>query len=362
MVSGDQQTGDQSEGAMTLESAHHAPPLVDVHTHFLPDFYVTAARAAGLEFPNGMPGWPSWSAEEHLRLMDQGGIGSAMLSLCTPGTHFGDDRAARQLTREVNQFGADLRRKHPARFGQFASLPLPDVEGALAEVAYAFDELGADGVIVDTNSRGRYLGDALFEPLWAELDRRQAIVFVHPTSPPHAEAVALGRPVPVLEFIFDSARAAADLVFSGTAARYPRISWVFTHGGGVLPLLASRIEQSRSFISGLGERSGVTVREQLSRFWYEMGGTPFPDQLPALLRAFGLDRLLYGGDYCWSPVHVVSAQIQSIDAAAGPDERETWRELTARNARRLLQRAASTSGGSRDNSTATKIPAATVTC
>jgi predicted TIM-barrel fold metal-dependent hydrolase len=335
---------------MTLESASHAQPLVDVHAHFLPEFYVTAARAAGHELPNGMPGWPNWSAQEHLRLMDQVGIGRAMLSLCTPGTHFGDDRAARQLTREVNEFGADVRRKHPARFGQFASLPLPDVEGALTEVVYALDELGADGVIVDTNTRGRYLGDALLEPLWAELDRRQAIVFVHPTSPPHAEAVALGRPVPVLEFIFDSARAAADLVFSGVAASYPGVSWVFTHCGGALPMLASRMDQSRTFISGLDEPSGVPVREQLGQFWYEMGGTPFPDQLPAFVRAFGSERLLYGGDYCWCPAHVVSAQIRSIDAAAGPDEGETWRELTTRNARRLLHRAASTSNGSLDDS------------
>jgi predicted TIM-barrel fold metal-dependent hydrolase len=356
MVSSDQHEGSQNEGAMTLESAQHAHPLVDVHTHFLPEFYVTAARAAGLEFPNGMPGWPSWSAQEHLRLMDQGAIGKAMLSLCTPGTHFGDDRAARQLTREVNEFGANLCCKHPARFGQFASLPLPDVEGALAEVAYTFDELGADGVIVDSNTRGRYLGDVLFEPLWAELDRRQAIVFVHPTSPPHAEAVALGRPVPVLEFIFDIARAAVDLVFSGVAARYPGISWVFTHCGGALPMLASRLDQARSFIGGLGERSGVPVREQLGQLWYEMGSTPFPDQVPAFVRAFGSDRLLYGGDYCWSPVHVVSAQIRSIDAAAGPDEPETWRELTARNARRLLHRAAGTSGGSPEDSTSTNTP------
>jgi predicted TIM-barrel fold metal-dependent hydrolase len=359
MVSGDQHTGNRSEGAMTLGSVHHAHPLVDVHAHFLPEFYVTAARAAGHELPNGMPGWPSWSAQKHLRLMDQGGIARAMLSVCTPGTHFGDDRAARQLTREVNEFGADVCREHPARFGQFASLPLPDVEGALLEVAYALDELGADGFTVGTNAHGRYLGDALLEPLWAELDRRQAIVFVHPTSPPHAEAVALGRPVPVLEFVFDSARAAADLVFSGVAARYPGISWIFTHCGGALPLLASRMDQSRTFIKDLGEPSGVPAREQLGRFWYDISGTPFPDQIPAVVRAFGPDRLLYGGDYCWCPVHVVMTQIQSMDADTGPNEGETWRELTTRNARRLLQRAA---GAGLDDSTATKISTSTMTC
>jgi 6-methylsalicylate decarboxylase len=311
--------------------------LVDVHAHFLPEAYVAAARAAGHERPNGMPGWPSWRAQEHLRLMDQGGIGKAVLSLVTPGTHFGDDRAARQLTREVNEFGADLRRRHPTRFGQFASLPLPDVEGALAEAAYALDELGADGLTVHTNVDGRYLGDALFEPLWAELDRRQAIVFVHPTSPPHADAVTAGLPPAMLEFIFDSARAAADLVFKGVAARHPGISWIFSHGGGALPLVAARMDQARAMIGGLGVPSDASVREQLGRFWYDIAGTPFPDQVPALVRAFGTDRVLYGSDYCWCPAHVVLPQIQSIDAAAPPDEHETWRELTTRNALRLLK-------------------------
>jgi predicted TIM-barrel fold metal-dependent hydrolase len=331
---------------MKLDSAHDAHTLIDVHTHFVTGAYVAAAQAAGHARPNGMPGWPKWSAEEHLRLMDENGIGTAMLSVVTPGTHFGDDRAARQLTREVNEFGADLGRQHPTRFGHFASLPLPDVEGALAEAAYALDKLGADGLTVSTNAHGHYLGDALFEPLWAELDRRRAIVFVHPTSPPHAEAIALGVPRPVLEFIFDSARAAANLVFSGVAARYPGISWIFTHGGGALPLLAARMDQSRALISGLGKPSDASAREQLSQFWYDIAGTPFPDQVPALARAFGTDRVLYGSDYCWTPAHGVPPQIHSIDAADPPDEHETWRELTTRNALRLLHRTPDNTDGS----------------
>lgn len=330
---------------MTLTSAHDRPALVDVHAHFVTDDYVAAAQAAGHARPNGMPGWPQWSAQEHLRLMDRGGIGMAMLSVVTPGTHFGDDRAARQLTREVNEFGADLCRQYPTRFGHFASLPLPDVEGALAEAAYALDELDADGLTVSTNVHGRYLGDALFEPLWAELDRRHAVVFVHPTSPPHADAVALGLPRPVIEFIFDSARAAANLVFSGVAAGHPGISWIFTHGGGALPLLAARMDQSRALIDGLGEPSDASAREQLSQFWYDIAGTPFPDQAPALVRAFGTDRVLYGSDYCWSPPHGVLTQIESINAAAPPDGRQTWHELTTRNALRLLHRVADKASG-----------------
>src|SRR5205823_12202954 len=103
----------------------------------------------------------------------------------------------------------------PDRFGHFASLPLPDVDGALAELARALDELGSDGVAIETNANGVYLGDARYQPLWAELDRRAAAVFVHPTPPPPPEDISLGRPRPMLEFLFDTARAASDLAFTG---------------------------------------------------------------------------------------------------------------------------------------------------
>ncbi|MFI1308712.1 amidohydrolase family protein [Streptomyces albidoflavus] len=213
--------------------------LVDVHAHFVTDGYVAAARSAGIDHPDGMPGWPSWSVEEHLALMDRAGIDRSYLSVSSPAVHFGDDAAAaRTLAREVNTFGAGVRDAHPDRFGHFASLPLPDVEGALAEAVHALDVLGADGVTVETNHHGHYLGDPLFEPLWAELDRRGAVVFVHPTSPPHADAVALGRPRPMLEFLFDTARTASDLLFRGVLTRHPRVRWLLTHGGGALRRIA----------------------------------------------------------------------------------------------------------------------------
>jgi len=113
-------------------------PLVDVHAHFLTDAYVSAARAAGHEHPDGMPGWPSWSAGQHLQLMDQWGVARSILSISSPGIHFGDDQAARELASHVNNAGAAVARAHPDRFGHFASLPLPDVGGSLAELAFAW--------------------------------------------------------------------------------------------------------------------------------------------------------------------------------------------------------------------------------
>lgn len=309
--------------------------LVDVHAHFVTDGYVAAGRAAGVEHPDGMPAWARWDVEEHLGLMRRGGIEKSYLSVSSPGVHFGDDVAAGRLAREVNEFGAALRAERPDRFGHFASLPLPDVEGSLAEAAYALDTLGSDGVAVESNHHGSYLGDPRFEPLWEDLDRRGAVVFVHPTSPRHAEEVALGRPRPMAEFLFDTARAAVDLLFNGVLVRRPGIRWILTHGGGVLPLLADRLELFRGALSAAPE-GGPDTREQLGRLWYDMAGTPFPRQVPAFDAAFGTERLLYGSDYCWTPVGAVLDQIAAVDGAAGPAGGGSWRELTTRNAHRLF--------------------------
>ncbi|MFG2673511.1 amidohydrolase family protein [Streptomyces sp. NPDC048445] len=309
--------------------------LIDVHAHFVTDSYVAAARSAGIEHPDGMPGWPAWSVEQHLDLMDRSGIVKSYVSISSPGVHFGDDVAARALAREVNEFAAGVRHEHPRRFGHFASLPLPDVEGSLAEAAHALDVLGADGVAVETNHHGVYLGDPRFEPLWEDLDRRGALVFVHPTSPPHADDVSLGRPRPMLEFLFDTARTASDLLLRGVFTRFPRIRWVLTHGGGALPLLADRIDMFSAVFRD-GSKDAPSALEELGRVWYDMAGTPFPRQIPALDAAFGTERLVYGSDYCWTPAEGALVQVASVDAAAQPSATDTWRDLTTRNAHRLF--------------------------
>lgn len=307
--------------------------LIDLHSHFLTPSYVEAARSAGHTSPDGMPGWPDWDPARHLALMDECGITTSLLSVSSPGTHFGDDRAARRLSREVNEAGASLRADHPDRFGHLASLPLPDVDGALAEAVHALDELGSDGVTVETNAHGRYLGDPAFAPLWAELDRRRAVVLVHPTSPPHAAELTAGRPRPMLEFVFDTARTYTDLMLSGTLTRFPGVRWIATHCGGALPALADRIELFRT---AFGDGGGDPVSDQLRSLWFDTAGTPFPLQVPALERTVGVERLVYGSDSCWTPAAAVSAQVASLDTASPAADGRGWRELTTANARRLL--------------------------
>jgi predicted TIM-barrel fold metal-dependent hydrolase len=311
--------------------ADRSTGLVDVHAHFLTDHYVKTAKAAGITQPDGMPGWPNWTVDEHLQLMDEQNIAHAILSISSPGVHFGDDEAATALAREVNEYAAAMVRENPDRFSFFASVPLPAVDAAVDEAAYALDHLGARGVIVMSNSAGRYLGDPALDPLWNLLNTRRAVVFEHPTSPPHADAVALDRPRPMLEFMFDTTRTVTDLIFAAVPERYPDIRFVIPHCGALLPLVADRMELFRSLLPGSRGRPQATLstRQQLQRLWYDLAGTPFPTQAPTLVDVVGHEQVLYGSDYCWTPSVAVGMQVKLID--------ERWRALTTANASRFLQ-------------------------
>ncbi|MGW2964772.1 amidohydrolase family protein [Streptomyces sp. NPDC001220] len=313
--------------------------LIDVHAHFVTDSYVRQARAAGHELPDGMPAWPAWSAEAHLELMDRSGIDTAVLSVSSPGVYFGDAEAARALAREVNEDGARVVHAHPDRFGLFASLPLPDVEGSLTEIAHAFDELGADGVVLETNSHGVYLGDERLEPVFAELARRRAVVFLHPTSPVCWERSALGRPRPMVEFIFDTARTVTDLLCAGTLARHPELEVIVPHCGGALPVLADRVDGFMKLFMGAGPDTPDAVT-QLRQLHYDLAGPAFPRQLPALLGLVEPGRLLYGSDYCWTPAPAAQAHAESFRTEPAPVAGTTWPSLTTANARTLLPRLA----------------------
>ncbi|MFJ4521841.1 amidohydrolase family protein [Streptomyces sp. NPDC088810] len=310
--------------------------MIDVHAHLLPGFYVEQATAAGHTHPDGMGGWPTWSVEAHLELMERNGIATAMLSMSSPGVHFGDDKAARLLARQINEYTAELTRDHPGRFGAFASLPLPDVDGALEEIRFAFDDLGADGVALLTHTHGVYLGDPRLEPVFAELDHRQAVVVLHPTSPVCWEQSALGRPRPMIEYIFDTARAVTDLLMAGVLARHPNLRVIVPHCGGALPVLSDRVNEFMRLFLPTQEPPVPDGVQQLRGLYYDMAGTAFPRQVPALLKLVDPDHVLFGSDYCWTPPSLADAHITAIDAAQSPVEGATWRSLTTANAQRLF--------------------------
>ena len=253
---------------------------VDVHAHYLPDAYRGAAVAAGHTMPDGFPQLPAWSARSHVEMMDRFGIAVSMLSISSPGVHFGDSAAACALARQVNEDGHRARLAHPGRFGLLASLPLPDVGGAIEEIAYCYDELGVDGVCLLTNAGGVYLGDPALEPVFDELDRRRARIFIHPTSPPCWEHTSFGRPRPMIEFLFDTTRTIVNMILNGTVARHPNIEVIVPHAGAVLPLIADRVAAFGMILPDVDP--SASVLDDLARLHYDLAGFAVPRALDAL--------------------------------------------------------------------------------
>jgi predicted TIM-barrel fold metal-dependent hydrolase len=260
--------------------------FVDVQSHFLPDFYVAAMRGAGIE---KIDNWniPQWSVESAIAMMDSFGIAAQILSLSAPGTTFLSGQPARDLARALNEFAASTIRDHAPRFGAFATLPLPDVDGALAELDYALDSLQLDGVGILTNYSGLYLGQPEFDPIFDELNRRRAVVFVHPVAPPNFAPLGVGLTAPILEYPFDTARMVANLLRSGTIERCPDMRLIVAHGGGPIPSLAPRLALP------LGKER-VTL---LSNFYYDLTAATMPGQLAGLSAIARPDHLLMGFDF-----------------------------------------------------------------
>lgn len=244
--------------------------------------------------------------------MAQANISKSIISITSPGTNLvlGNNTVGRDITRRCNEFAADLKRRRPDKFGFWASLPLPDVEGSLTELAYALDKLNADGIAVETNAHGVYLGDESLAPVFEELNRRNAKIFVHPTSPcvkgnaTVQQAAPLTRyPNPMFEFFFDTARATINLFVSGTMKKCPNLTIILPHAGGALPPLIDRFSNFASLIlGGSGDVDPETVKATLKRqFYFDLAGFVFPDQIYGLLRYVNASRILYGSDYPYTP-------------------------------------------------------------
>lgn len=290
------------------------PSAIDLHAHFLPESYRASALAHGVDQPDGMPALPRWNGQDAVATMDDVGIAAALLSLSAPGVSFLQSATERtRLCRVVNDDGATAVAGHPHRLGLLATLPLPDIDAALAEIAYALDDLHADGIGLHTHTDGVYLGDPRLEPVMAELDARATVVTIHPTSPCGWEGVSFGRPRPVVEFLFDTTRAVVNLVLSGTIDRYPAIRWVVPHSGAALSVLADRVERIYPAVM-TPEDPQVHVIGALRRLHFDLAGVPLPRSLAALLNLVDADRIVYGSDYPFTPAPLVRALAAELAA------------------------------------------------
>ncbi len=315
------------------------PQAIDLHAHFLPPRYRESALAHGQAHPDGMPGLPEWNAGDAIAMMDDVGIRAAALSISSPGVGFlelAEDRA--DLARAVNEDGAAAVAEYPDRFGLLASLPLPDIDLALREIDYAFDTLHADGVGLHTHYNQVYLGDERLEPVMAALDARGALVTIHPVSPCGWEAVAFGRPRPIVEFLFDTTRAVVNMALSGVLDRYPGIRWVVPHAGAALPVLADRVSLLSAALSPPGSPQ-VDVVAGLRRLHYDVAGVPLPRALPALLTLVDGDRLVYGSDYPFTNAAIARRLAEELVESPALDG-ELRQAVFSANAERLIPRLA----------------------
>ncbi|WP_435132290.1 amidohydrolase family protein [Actinacidiphila sp. bgisy144] len=272
------------------------PARIDVHQHIVPPVWADTLAARGLD----SGGWaiPAWSPRSAIAMMDQQGIATGVMSVTSPGVHLGDDAAARDLARAVNEYGAEVVKDDPDRFGHFASIPLPDVDAAVAEAVHALDVLGADGVVLMSNAHGKYLGDPDFEPLWAELDRRAANVFVHPAQPPMT--LLPGTPAPLADYVFDTTRTALNMVLNGVMDRYRDVRVILSHGGGFLPYAAYRFSGLTSTVVDRDRKADDILRD-LKRFYFDTALSASPSALPALLAFAEPGHVLYGSDWPFAP-------------------------------------------------------------
>ncbi|AJQ25597.1 amidohydrolase family protein [Pelosinus fermentans] len=303
---------------------------IDMHVHYVPQAYREAILNCGEENPDGFP-TPEWDPETHLKVAEQLGISTTMLSITSPHINFGDDHAAKALAREVNEDGAKLIQKYPGHFGLLASLPLPDVATSIEEIQYAIDVLHADGFTLPTNTQGVYLGNPCLDPLFEELNKRKAVVVLHPNMPSAVpEYVLENFPMPFMEFFFDTTRAVMNMILKGTLKRFPDIKIVVPHAGAVLPILADRIHTALQMLKVVG--NSVDVYDALQGLYYDVAGVCLPRQLDALLSLVGTEHLLYGSDYPYTPafgcIYLADA-LDKTDLLTNEQRRAIYRDNAA---------------------------------
>jgi predicted TIM-barrel fold metal-dependent hydrolase len=252
-----------------------------------------------------------WSPQRSLEQMDQAGVISAVVSITSPGVWWGDDDEGRKWARVCNEYGAGMVQNHPGRYGMFAVLPLPDIEGTLQEIDYALDKLLLDGCGLLSSYEGRLLGDDAFRPVFDELNRRKAVVFVHPTMLCCGNVFFPLTPA-TIEAPTDTTRTIASLLFSGTFARCPDVRFVFSHGGGTMPMVVQRVASNAARFLTPGEREIVTphgVESELRRQHYDLAGVALSaGAMAAVLKLVPVSQLCYGSDTPFgSAPHIASA-------------------------------------------------------
>jgi 6-methylsalicylate decarboxylase len=300
---------------------------IDVHAHYLPPGTVPRANPAQNFVSSPMP---RWTPEFALDFMDRHDIATQMLSL--------PSHLSREEARTINEYGATVGKQYPGRFGLLAALPMDDVEAALSEIAFAFDQLNADGVVMVTNYSGNYLGNARFDPVFAELNKRSATIFIHPINPAGYDCVACGRPGPVIEFTFDTCRSVTDMLYAGSLSRYNDLKFIVSHAGGPLPTLAPRLGTigTLPWVAHPAELTQEAVRTQLGRLYFDTAISGTAASIGPVLELTTPDHVVFGSDFPPASEPVIDQNIAALGALTCMTEAE--KSAINQNARRLFRR------------------------
>lgn len=289
------------------------PVRIDLHHHFLPPTYM-AEEQKRTSVTHGNTNMLSWTPEKSIEEMDKAGISFAFASTSTPGVWYGDVALGRRLSREWTDSAVEAIRKYPSRFGLFAPIPLPDSEGSLHEIEYALDEVKADGIGLLANYEGKWLGDPSFTPVLEELNRREAIIYVHPTFTPCCTNTVPGLTMQTLEFPFETTRTIVSLITSGTTTRFPDIRWIFAHNGGATPMIIGRIEELSH--RPIGKNFPAGMRAELRKFYYDTASAWNDGAMAALLSVVSPSHVMFGSDYPFLPAVEAAKKMSKVNLPA----------------------------------------------
>jgi predicted TIM-barrel fold metal-dependent hydrolase len=315
--------------------------FIDFHHHARPAAFFEALRETGRTTMGGRPFPKGWTVPEALSFMDRMEIATAIVSAPDADLLYRDRQVAVRLARLLNELFAECIRSYPTRFGAFASLPMPHVSDTLPEIGYSLDRLTLDGVMLSTSYDGQYLGSSPFDPVLAELNRRNALVFVHPVTPMGLQLLALDFPASLLEYTFDTTRCIASLLRHWIPIRYPNIRFIFSHAGGTMPYLLNRMSLMEYFVRPghvfATDDDRDAIRRGLRHFYYDMALSAYDPTFDLLRQVVGLDRLVFGSDYPQVPDSFVEASIRTFTGSQTLDDQARI-QIAKLNGLKLLSR------------------------
>lgn len=285
-------------GARSATAATAAPPpfRIDLHHHVIPPKWVEEARSHKRDntWGQNIVGWtPATSIEQ----MDKHRIAYAVTEIGLPGVWWAPSDQAASLARYSNEYVAEMQKNYPGRFGMFATIPLPYIDETLKEIAYAYDTLHADGIGLITSYGPLWPGDQKFDPVWQELNRRKAVIHVHPTVPTCCVNLIPDVANATEEYLFDTARAITSLMFSGTLTRYPELRFIFSHAGGAFPDIADRVTRTATNNKKINARMpNGDPQAILAKLYFDVASSVNPINFDGLRRFTSIERIVVGTD------------------------------------------------------------------